>query len=789
MLYIDAMLRFLTNLSLGKKITLLTALGLLLGVGVFSSLGMRAVNQATETTLQDRLTTAGLVADYVNEALERALVELSEVAHTIVIDQPENNLDAQIEELEKIYSRLSIHTHGFYLVSEAGEIVWCKPDESTMIGLDFPLFSEINQDQNDSETGISMLASEPLTNAPVVFLTSATKAGSQGEKGILAVAIDIGQSGIGGFIKPIRLGQTGYVEIVDQNGIVLARTEPGPTLAPFEQSDHSGHFAALIADGKPTRGVCHTCHESEQKVQRKDVLAFVPLTEANWGVVVRQSEQEALAPTRELRLNLLLFGVGLVSVALLFVVITTRDVGGRIRMLTTVSRRIAEGDLTSPVATLGKDEVGILSQSLDDMRLKLKTSYGELEQKTGELTSLLSVSDILTSTLDLPGLLDAVLAKAVDIISGAEGGALLVLNPDRSDPDMVSTIGLDKETLSKLWLTASKPSEETTSESLYNARGFSARDTVAAFLQSDDLHPGTQSSIYAEISHRSQSIGIIVMVNFQKTEAFSESDRRLLSAIADYIAIAVERSQLAKEAEEARALHEADRLRSQFISSVSHELRTPLTLIKGYCTSLLRQDVSWDLESQWEFLQIIDEKTDELRDLIDKILQSAKLEAGALKLEKEPLLIPRLARKIIEEIAPRAKNHKFTLRFAPAFPVLEADVRCMEQVLRNLAENAVKYSPAGGEIIIAGEVDSSKVVVSVSDNGMGIPAEHREKVFYRFYRVSNLSTRSNPGSGLGLSITKGHVEAHGGEVWLESKVGVGSTFYFSLPLDQTQDSE
>jgi two-component system sensor histidine kinase VicK len=104
-------------------------------------------------------------------------------------------------------------------------------------------------------------------------------------------------------------------------------------------------------------------------------------------------------------------------------------------------------------------------------------------------------------------------------------------------------------------------------------------------------------------------------------------------------------------------------------------------------------------------------------------------------------------------------------------------------------ENAVKYSPEGGEIVIAGEVKEDKVVVSVSDNGVGIPPEHRDKVFERFYRADSPLTHATSGSGLGLSIAKGHVEAHGGEVWLESTVGKGSKFYFSLPLDQTEDSK
>jgi K+-sensing histidine kinase KdpD len=274
------------------------------------------------------------------------------------------------------------------------------------------------------------------------------------------------------------------------------------------------------------------------------------------------------------------------------------------------------------------------------------------------------------------------------------------------------------------------------------------------------------------------------MVSFKDSQAFSESDRRLLQAIADYLAIAIERAQLTKEAEEAIALRETDRLRSQFISSVSHELRTPLTFIKGCATSLLRHDVSWDEATEREFLRVIDEKTDELRDLIDKLLQSAKLEAGALRLEKEPVLMPRLAQRVVAELAPRAKKHKLTVRFTSSFPVVEADVRCMEQVVRNLVENAVKYSPEDSEIVITGEARDQEIVVSVSDHGIGIAPEHRQKLFERFYRVDSPLTRSTPGSGLGLFITKGHVEAHHGKVWVESTVGKGSTFYFSLPLDQ-----
>ncbi len=768
-------MKFLTNLTLGKKITLLTTMGLLLGVAAFNGLSMRAVNQATETMLEDRLTTAQLVADYLDETLGRALEEVKSAAEGIGNNTSTENVALHAKILEDTYARLSINASSIYLIGQDGLVLWSKPRVKADY-IDLSAYPSVLRTIVANQNGVSGLTAAPITNTPVILFSAPTQAGSPQSQTILVVAIDPVQSNIAGFIQPIRLGQSGYVEIVDQNGIVVARTEPGPKLAPFEKSDHSGRFAALISAGKPTRGVCHTCHVPEQKVDRKDVLAFAPLSQANWGVVIRQSESEALTPARQLRQNLFLLGLGLAVIALSFVVVTTRDIGKRITSLTGASHRIADGDLVTPITAAGKDEVGVLAQTLDDMRSRLKASYGALEQKTGELASLLSVSEIMTSTLDLPDLLDAVVAKAVEIIPGADGGVLLLQRPDKKGLVVQSALGLDRERLSEL--------QSSTAGALSN--GPITERTVMPFLYSDSLNCPPQHLIWTEVLHRNRPAGNLMIVSFAESRVFSESDRRLLQTVADHIAIAIERAQLTKETEEARALHEADRLRSQFISSVSHELRAPLTLIKGYSTSLLRLDVSWDEKTQREFLQIIDEKTDELRDLIDKLLQSAKLEAGALKLEKEPVLFPRIARKVIEELSPRARKHKLLLDFPPSFPVVEVDVRCMEQVVRNLVENAIKYSPEGGKILISGESKNNGITVSVRDEGVGVPPEHRDKIFERFYRINDPLTRNASGSGLGLSITKGHIEAHGGKIWLESTVGKGSTFSFFIPMEPVE---
>ena len=378
-------MKFLSNLSLGQKVTLLTIAATVANVGVFSFLGIRAANQATEVMLQDRLTTARLVAEYLDEALGRALTEVENTAQMIATGEATSNFDTQIETLEATYSRFSIYIYDIYLLNKEERIIWSKSEVIGVEGVDMSLYPGISEAVSGDDASISGLVLAPVTDTPVVFLVSPIKEGQQGTEGALVVAIDPVKSSISGFVQPIRLGQTGYVEIVDQNGIVVARTEPGPELAPFEKSDHSGHFAALIAAGKPTQGLCHTCHAAAKKVETRDVLAFVPLSKAHWGVVIRQSEEEALAPVNDLRKNLLLFGGGLVMVLLLFVLVVTRDVISRIKRLTTASQRIAEGDLSTPVSALGKDEVGILASTLDNMRGKLKTSYSDLEQLHQEM--------------------------------------------------------------------------------------------------------------------------------------------------------------------------------------------------------------------------------------------------------------------------------------------------------------------------------------------------------------------------------------------------------------------
>ncbi len=232
---------------------------------------------------------------------------------------------------------------------------------------------------------------------------------------------------------------------------------------------------------------------------------------------------------------------------------------------------------------------------------------------------------------------------------------------------------------------------------------------------------------------------------------------------------------------------ETDAMKSQLLSTVSHELRTPLSSIKGFATTLLRQDVRWDEAAQRDFLRIIEEETDRLTEIIDHLLDMSQIEAGALRIDKAPTQLRTLIREVVDEMRMRTEAHWFVVDLPAELPRVLADPRRIRQVLHNLLDNAIKYSK-GGQITIACEMEGENVITSVSDQGEGIPPQFLSKIFDRFFQIDGASTRRVGGTGLGLSISRGIIEAHGGKIWVESVVGQGSTFRFTLPLAESEST-
>ncbi len=234
-----------------------------------------------------------------------------------------------------------------------------------------------------------------------------------------------------------------------------------------------------------------------------------------------------------------------------------------------------------------------------------------------------------------------------------------------------------------------------------------------------------------------------------------------------------------------------ERMKTAFVSTVSHELRTPLTSIKGFISTLLADvDGYYDSVTTREFYEIIDQECDRLTRLISDLLNVSRIEAGrALDLNPKPVQLSSLIEKVVASQRSYASKHELITVDIDNLPIIVADEDKVDQILTNLTSNAIKYSPEGGKVTIKGSYDDGRVLIAVSDEGIGIPKEHLSKVFDRFHRVDNRDTREVGGTGIGLFLVKHLVDAHGGEVWIDSEVGKGTTFTFSLPKTPPQFAE
>ncbi|MDY0020626.1 MAG: PAS domain-containing sensor histidine kinase, partial [Anaerolineae bacterium] len=229
---------------------------------------------------------------------------------------------------------------------------------------------------------------------------------------------------------------------------------------------------------------------------------------------------------------------------------------------------------------------------------------------------------------------------------------------------------------------------------------------------------------------------------------------------------------------------EADVLKDTFISVVSHELKTPVAIIKGYAETLRRPEARRDPALMEEMLGAIADESDRLARLVDDLLDASRLQAGGLPFQEvEDVDLRTLARRVVERYSRQSDRHRLVLDFPEEFPVVKGNPKRLDQVLDNLVSNAIKYSPQGGEVRIAGEATPAEVTLSVKDSGVGIPFEEQERIFDRFYRVQNPETRAASGTGLGLYLTRAIVQAHGGRIWVESTLGQGATFYVALPRE------
>lgn len=312
---------------------------------------------------------------------------------------------------------------------------------------------------------------------------------------------------------------------------------------------------------------------------------------------------------------------------------------------------------------------------------------------------------------------------------------------------------------------------------------------------------------YVPLSYGTQILGVMVLVGSRHTRQleFSSEEKRRIQVFANHVALAVEHARLIREAAQVVVLRDSDKLKSSLLASVSHELRTPLTAIKTATANLQAKDIEWSEEDRDEFLGLIEQETDRLTRLVSNILDLSKIEAHALKPDFGWYFLPEIVEKVVERLkgSPGMLSHPITTIFAKDLPLARMDYLQIDQVLTNLLENAAKYSEAGRPITVQVEVQKAnqvklpesqnlsnqanqpRLVVKVLDEGISIPHAELERIFDKFYRVRTSQegmVMTVPGTGIGLAISKGIIEAHGGQIWAQNRLYGGSIFTFALPL-------
>ena len=275
-------------------------------------------------------------------------------------------------------------------------------------------------------------------------------------------------------------------------------------------------------------------------------------------------------------------------------------------------------------------------------------------------------------------------------------------------------------------------------------------------------------------------VGVIYVLRHPSAAAFEPTDLELLDLFARQAATAIRQARLASATLAEKSRFEA--MQSSFISIVSHELQTPVAIIKAYAGTLARPDAPWSRETVTRVAHTIEEECDRLHRLITDLLDLSRIQAGRVAMTMGPVDLADLAETVAERSRTRSPRHALRTDFPADFPIIRGDREKLRQALGNLVDNAIKYSPEDGPIVIGGRAERDHVILTVRDEGIGIPTEERERIFERFHRVDTRLSRTTSGVGLGLYICKVIVEAHGGEIWVESPgEGGGSTFFIRLP--------
>jgi signal transduction histidine kinase len=586
-----------------------------------------------------------------------------------------------------------------------------------------------------------------------------------------------------------ELGETGEVYLVDASGMALpqgqAVTSPGIE-AVLDREDREGFYENYI--GAPVIGI----------------YRWIP--ELELALVAEQTQEEAFATTDGVTAAVIGATLVVALVTAVIAAVVTRQITRPIVQLTESAINISEGDLEQRVPVTSRNEIGILAHVFNRMAVELKTLYDGLEDKVAQRTALLQEANYQIQRRAIQ------LAATVDVSQAATS----ILEPDQllrevvrlvHDRFVYSYVGVYLLDKSGEWAILREAMGGKEVVAAVKAQPVRVGDGNAVGLAAQTGEPhtvrwGTESSqqafsspyIRAEaalpLKLSERVIGVLdVLITYESD--LDEDDVPVLQNVANQITIALENARAyEKEKETARRLREAEEFRSRFLAHMSHELREPLTNIIGFSRLILKGLDGPISDQQRQDLQIIYANSHHLLGLINDLLDISHIEAGLMELQLQELDLAEVINSVMATASALVRDKEIELRqeIAPDLPTVQADAARIRQVLLRLLANAAKFTEQGSITVSTWLVDG-QALTSVSDTGVGILPEDQERIFERFERGTLGSDCQPNGAGLGLALSKEFVEMHGGKIWVESAVGEGSTFTFSLPLHPLENRE
>ena len=575
-----------------------------------------------------------------------------------------------------------------------------------------------------------------------------------------------------------ELGKTGEIYLVDTNGMALPQGQVG--ISP-------GIEAAL--SGEDEEGL----YENYADVPTIGVYRWIP--ELGLALVAEQAQEEAFATTYTVTAAVVGATLVVALVTAVIAAVVTRQITRPVVRLTESALNIAEGNLEQRVPVTSRDEIGILTYVFNRMAAELKTLYDDLEGKVAQRTALLQRANY------------QIQRRAIQMQASLEVGQAVnsILDPDRLLDQVVRVVRgrfvysyaavytADEERQSLLLRASDGEANPFHGQRVPVDLPVPVGQAFQSRKAAVESYP-IPTTGNAPVSHARSELALplclgdrtvgVLDVQCTGDGGFDQDDISVLENVANQIAIALENARAyAVEHEAVERLQELDRSKRRFLANMSHELRTPLNNIIGFSRLMLKGFDGPLTEQQQNDLQIVHQDSHHLLGLINDLLDISQIEAGLMELEFQEVVLADLIHSVMATASALVRDQEIELHqdIAPNLPVVQADTTRVRQVLLRLLANAAKFTDQGIITVRAWPSDS-QVLVSISDTGAGIPPEDQERIFQRFEQGTLENGRRPNGAGLGLALSKEFVEMHGGRIWVESEVGKGSAFTFTLPL-------